>query len=655
MALPPQPTSQKIKDLFEVLDADSFLTPLYRDYYRCEIEFAVEFLTKRKDVLEYLSPEQISALKKFLDKAIAHVGDKDSDLGKMMSDFRAEFDIERDDSQWTCRVTKSYKSLRDIQYFRQKQDVSNILRNYKRQATKHFLTKLDIPNRAQLSSREAAGLSEDSTLSTSTTKGNDNPREKELATNGKKLTTNEATRHTLATVILELTAALQGARSTQLEAVFRSATLGTTAARTAGTCPNNLTSTEESPSAMPYQYTRKQSTRHGPSVPTTRSTRMEAVQMTRFPFQSRGQCKRSRSGSTDIPSQPHQAEDTTMETFETKVGNPPNDIIKLTLDLYLTQDLPCTFLIEPDADAPLIQSQQSSPPGKSRVTMDPNKLRTVSRKGVLKTIVPNSFTTRLLKSVHTQHHHPNISKMTRLISAQYYWQNMTQDIAKQVKTCPTCRFARRIDEYKQPARKNTDTVLPYNCIPILFIKYLFIYAMPDQKIFELQEIVFNLGQAVFHCGQAFIKLLIILGTIFAENLNKLRREQTCRVTKSYKSLRDIQYFRQKQDVSNILRNYKRQATKHFLTKLDIPNRAQLSSREAAGLSEDSTLTHEQRPLEHSGVDGGARRLAAAVHVTSLCGGNGGRSRGPSGQPCAHREVSVNAGRQRAPPPPCYSI
>ncbi|UYV80656.1 hypothetical protein LAZ67_19001269, partial [Cordylochernes scorpioides] len=107
----------------------------------------------------------------------------------------------------------------------------------------------------------------------------------------------------------------------------------------------------------------------------------------------------------------------------------------------------CGFL-----DAPLIQSQQSSPPGKSRVTMDHNKLRTVSRKGVLKTIVPSSLTTRLLKSVHTQHHHPNISKMTRLISSQYYWQNMTQDIAKQVKTCPTCRFARRIDGYNQPSR-----------------------------------------------------------------------------------------------------------------------------------------------------------------------------------------------------------
>ncbi|UYV64736.1 hypothetical protein LAZ67_3001815 [Cordylochernes scorpioides] len=70
--------------------------------------------------------------------------------------------------QRTCRVTRSYKSLRDIQYFRQKQDVSNILRSYKRQATKHFLTKSDIPSRAQLSSREAAGLSEDSTLSRST-------------------------------------------------------------------------------------------------------------------------------------------------------------------------------------------------------------------------------------------------------------------------------------------------------------------------------------------------------------------------------------------------------------------------------------------------------------------------------------------------------
>ncbi|UYV76575.1 hypothetical protein LAZ67_14001223 [Cordylochernes scorpioides] len=67
---------------------------------KCEIEFAVESLTKREEVLEYLSSKQISALKKFLDKAIAHVGDKDSDLGKRLSDFRAECDIDRDDTQW---------------------------------------------------------------------------------------------------------------------------------------------------------------------------------------------------------------------------------------------------------------------------------------------------------------------------------------------------------------------------------------------------------------------------------------------------------------------------------------------------------------------------------------------------------------------------
>ncbi|UYV61131.1 hypothetical protein LAZ67_1003537 [Cordylochernes scorpioides] len=424
----------------------------------------------------------------------------------------------------------------------------------------------------------------------SKTKGNDKP-------SGKKLTTNEATRHTLATVILELTAALQGARSTQLETVFRSATPGATDARAAD-FPFNCADSANGPDPAQQIF---QASHPKPKTPQWRP-------------------------------------------FETEVGNPPNDTIKLTLDLYLTQDLPCTFLIEPDAavnaykefipdharlrtplvnllkkdvmwvwddecqkaftnlkenltthptlhlyqeglpcqvycntstfsitgvlkqvypdgktytvqhfsrslrshernysdlelqclaivesvdnfrtclmgrkftifsdhpalqwlkeikapsgrlfrwrlrlsryeyevrsingvqqyetgvgtripfcgflDAPLIQSQQSSPPGKSRVTMDHNKLRTVSRKGVLKTIVPSSLTTRLLKSVHTQHHHPNISKMTRLISSQYYWQNMTQDIAKQVKTCPTCRFARRIDEYNQPSRKNTDT------------------------------------------------------------------------------------------------------------------------------------------------------------------------------------------------------
>ncbi|UYV81364.1 hypothetical protein LAZ67_20000945 [Cordylochernes scorpioides] len=554
---------------------------------------------------------------------------------------------------------------------------------------------------------------------TSKPKGNDKPREKKLATSGKRLTTNEATRHPLATVILELTAALQGPRSTQLEAVFRSATLGATDTRTAGPDPVQ-----------------------------------QIVQ-----------------ASNTKPKTPQ------WRLFETKVGNPPNDTIKLTLDLYLTQDLPCTFLIEPDAavnaykefipdharlrtplinllkkdimwvwddecqkaftnlkenltthptlhlyqeglpcqvycntstfsitgvlkqvypdgktytvqhfsrslrshernysdlelqclaivesvdnfrtclmdrkftifsdhpalqwlkeikapsgrlfrwrlrlsryeyevrsingvqqyetgvgtripfcgflDAPLIQSQQSSPPGKSRVTMDHNKLRTVSRKGVLKTIVPSSLTTRLLKSVHTQHHHPNISKMTRLISSQYYWQNMTQDIAKQVKTCPTCRFARRIDEYNQPSRKNTDTGTKAKQNSYIKHNVHTTQTMPKLP---------HSHQRNDHTSQpkpitADISLIKPL-TIKQENrkpdnqlnhitsLPKDIKQENCEPTNHSNSTIN-------KDVSNIRRSYKRQATQHFLTKSDIPGRAHLSSRRAAGQSEDSSLS-----------------------------------------------------------------
>ncbi|UYV65318.1 hypothetical protein LAZ67_3003933 [Cordylochernes scorpioides] len=61
-------------------------------------------------------------------------------------------------------------------------------------------------------------------------------------------------------------------------------------------------------------------------------------------------------------------------------------------------------------------------------------------------------------------------------------------------------------------------VLPYKCIPVLFLSYLLTYTMPANRIFELQE-------AVFHFGQAFVKLIVILGSIFAENLNKFRGDR----------------------------------------------------------------------------------------------------------------------------------
>ncbi|UYV79401.1 K02A2.6-like [Cordylochernes scorpioides] len=336
----------------------------------------------------------------------------------------------------------------------------------------------------------------------SKTKGNDKPRENKLATSGKKLTTNEATRHTLATVILELTAALQGARSTQLEAVFRSATHGATAARTAAVnvykefipdharlrtplvnllkkdvvwvwddkCQKAFTNLKENLTTHPTLHLYQE------DLPcqvycNTSTFSITGVLKQVYPD---GKTYTVQHFSRSLRSHERNYSDLelqclaiveSVDNFRTclngrkftifsdhpalqwlkEIKAPSGRLFRWRLRLsryeYEVRSINgvqqyetgvgtripfCGFL-----DAPLIQSQQSSPPRKSRVTIDHNKLRTVSRKGVLKTIVPSSLTTRLLKSVHTQHHHPNISKMTRLISSQYYWQNMTQDIAKQ--------------------------------------------------------------------------------------------------------------------------------------------------------------------------------------------------------------------------------
>ncbi|UYV80596.1 SLC25A29 [Cordylochernes scorpioides] len=110
-----QTTLQQVEELFESLNANTILEPLYEGFYRREIESAVVFPSNREDILEFLSTVQSSALKEFLDMAIAHVGDKDSDLGKMLSDFRAECDIERDDTQWDLSDTDNlYWSCRAV-------------------------------------------------------------------------------------------------------------------------------------------------------------------------------------------------------------------------------------------------------------------------------------------------------------------------------------------------------------------------------------------------------------------------------------------------------------------------------------------------------------------------------------------------------------
>ncbi|UYV84520.1 K02A2.6-like, partial [Cordylochernes scorpioides] len=113
----------------------------------------------------------------------------------------------------------------------------------------------------------------------------------------------------------------------------------------------------------------------------------------------------------------------------------------------------CGFL-----DAPLIKSHQPSPSGNPKLTIDHNGLHTISRKGVTKIIIPKTLTNKLFQSVHTQYNHPGISKMTKLISAQYYWQDMSQDIAKKAKTCPTCQLTKRIDRPNQHLQREIDTV-----------------------------------------------------------------------------------------------------------------------------------------------------------------------------------------------------
>ncbi|UYV64474.1 hypothetical protein LAZ67_3000868, partial [Cordylochernes scorpioides] len=98
----------------------------------------------------------------------------------------------------------------------------------------------------------------------------------------------------------------------------------------------------------------------------------------------------------------------------------------------------CGFL-----DASLIKTHQPSPSGESSLTIDRNGLHTVSRKGVIKIIIPKTLVQQLLQTVHAQYNHPGISQMSRLISAQYYWQGMSKDIKQKVKTCPTCQLTKR--------------------------------------------------------------------------------------------------------------------------------------------------------------------------------------------------------------------
>ncbi|UYV65363.1 hypothetical protein LAZ67_3004068 [Cordylochernes scorpioides] len=94
----------------------------------------------------------------------------------------------------------------------------------------------------------------------------------------------------------------------------------------------------------------------------------------------------------------------------------------------------CGFL-----DTTLIKNHQLTPSGESKLTIDRNGLQTLKRRGVTKIVVPDALVPDLLTKVHSRYNHPGISQMTRLISPQYYWKGMSEDISKTTKACAICQ------------------------------------------------------------------------------------------------------------------------------------------------------------------------------------------------------------------------
>ncbi|UYV64363.1 hypothetical protein LAZ67_3000406, partial [Cordylochernes scorpioides] len=94
----------------------------------------------------------------------------------------------------------------------------------------------------------------------------------------------------------------------------------------------------------------------------------------------------------------------------------------------------CGFL-----DATIIKNHQLTPSGESKLTVDRNGLQTLKRRGVTKIVVPDTLVPDLLTKVHSRYNHPGISQMTRLISTQYYWKGMSEDISKTTKACAICQ------------------------------------------------------------------------------------------------------------------------------------------------------------------------------------------------------------------------
>ncbi|UYV84642.1 hypothetical protein LAZ67_X002936 [Cordylochernes scorpioides] len=82
-------------------------------------------------------------------------------------------------------------------------------------------------------------------------------------------------------------------------------------------------------------------------------------------------------------------------------------------------------------------------PTASPFNIDTNGLHTITRKGVIKIIIPETLQHTLMNKVHQEYNHPGISQMTRIITAQYYWKGISKSIEKFVKSCHTCKIIKR--------------------------------------------------------------------------------------------------------------------------------------------------------------------------------------------------------------------
>ncbi|UYV81518.1 hypothetical protein LAZ67_20001418 [Cordylochernes scorpioides] len=82
-------------------------------------------------------------------------------------------------------------------------------------------------------------------------------------------------------------------------------------------------------------------------------------------------------------------------------------------------------------------------PTASPFNIDTKGLHTITRKGVIKIIIPETLQHTLMNKVHQEYNHPDISQMTRIITTQYYWKGISKSIEKFVKSCRTCQIIKR--------------------------------------------------------------------------------------------------------------------------------------------------------------------------------------------------------------------